>query len=159
MEREETPQARRGGIVNYFQGATINNLIINGNMNKYGTEHYQSGGKAEQATSYSDEQVIEAAKRCQALFWASSAWAVVYRILQSDFGELRNVSQFETDMEQLTQQMDWRCSAGTITMGLRNNPVLRDKPEEWKKNGAMSRILILQDDFGKAMKAVLRENL
>lgn len=27
--------------MNYFQGATINNLVINGNMNKKGTEYYQ----------------------------------------------------------------------------------------------------------------------
>jgi hypothetical protein len=29
-----------GSIVNYFQGATINNLVINGNMNRKGTEYY-----------------------------------------------------------------------------------------------------------------------
>jgi len=46
-----------GSIVNYFQGATINNLVINGNMNKKGTEYYQSGGKGAAAQSYTDEVV------------------------------------------------------------------------------------------------------
>lgn len=146
-------------IVNNFQGVTIHNLVINGNMNKNGTEYYQAGGKRAADSAYTDEVVIEAVKRCQPLFWASSAWAVVYRILQTEYGESRSVSQFEADMEQLTQQMDWQCSTGTIAMALRNNAVLRDKPEAWKRNGAMTRILVLKEDFGNAMEEVMKANL
>ena len=39
MENEEQ-KPKQGGIVNYFQGATIHNLVINGNMTKNGTENY-----------------------------------------------------------------------------------------------------------------------
>jgi len=60
MEREETPQARMGGVVNYFQGATINNLIINGNMNKSGTDYYQSAATHAQKPAYTDEVVARA---------------------------------------------------------------------------------------------------
>ena len=38
-------------VVNYFQGATIHNLVINGNMTKRGTEHYHT-----EETSQSREQ-------------------------------------------------------------------------------------------------------
>ena len=41
MEQEEQPQHLSGGIYNYFQGATIHNIVINGNMTKSGAEHYQ----------------------------------------------------------------------------------------------------------------------
>ena len=34
MDSTETPQHLGGGIVNYFQGATINKLVINGNSFK-----------------------------------------------------------------------------------------------------------------------------
>ena len=46
MEKEETGQ-RQSGIFNYFEGATINNLVINnGTYNKSGVDHhYYSSGK------------------------------------------------------------------------------------------------------------------
>jgi len=58
METGETPQ-HHGGIVNYFQGATIHNMVINGNMSKNGTENY-SGNAEKTEPSYSDEQVATA---------------------------------------------------------------------------------------------------
>ena len=59
MEKEESPQHHRGGIYNYFQGATIHNMVINGNMNKTGTDNY-SHEEHLSKPSYSDEQVATA---------------------------------------------------------------------------------------------------
>ena len=42
MEKEVDMKTEKGGIVNYFQGATINNLVINGNMTKSGTENFNT---------------------------------------------------------------------------------------------------------------------
>lgn len=42
MEKEEDMKTQKDGIVNYFQGATINNLVINGNMTKSGTENFNT---------------------------------------------------------------------------------------------------------------------
>jgi len=42
MEKEVNMKTEKGGIVNYFQGATINNLVINGNMTKSGTENFNT---------------------------------------------------------------------------------------------------------------------
>ena len=49
-------------IENYFQGATIHNLVINGNMNRSGTENYYTGGTetAPSQTAYTDEVVARA---------------------------------------------------------------------------------------------------
>lgn len=59
MEALEEIPHHSGGIYNYFQGATINNLVINGNMTKTGSEFFNSENKG-QSTSYSDEQVAQA---------------------------------------------------------------------------------------------------
>ena len=59
METIETPRQESGGIYNYFQGATINNLVINGNMTKNGTEHYPHEGKKE-GGSVNDDQIARA---------------------------------------------------------------------------------------------------
>lgn len=56
---EETPH-HSGGIHNYFQGATIHNLVINGNMNKHGSEHYHEKDSNNNKNSYTDEQVATA---------------------------------------------------------------------------------------------------
>ena len=39
-------EQQHGGIVNYFQGATIHNLVINGNMTRRGREYYGSEARA-----------------------------------------------------------------------------------------------------------------
>lgn len=59
METLEKPQ-QHGGIYNYFQGATINNLVINGNMTKNGPENYNS---QEKKNTYSDTQIAQALSR------------------------------------------------------------------------------------------------
>ena len=48
MEATATPQHSNGGITNFFEGATIHNLVINGNMTKSGTENYYSSHEKEQ---------------------------------------------------------------------------------------------------------------
>ena len=42
MESTETPQHHRGGIYNYFQGATINNLYVNSRVVRHGNETIQN---------------------------------------------------------------------------------------------------------------------
>lgn len=61
MESSETPQ-QHGGIFNYFQGATINNLVINGTMHRNGTEYYQgkSSEKKGQRPKCTDQQIAQA---------------------------------------------------------------------------------------------------
>ena len=40
METTEETSHRRGGTYYYFEGATIHNLVINGNMSKTGPEYH-----------------------------------------------------------------------------------------------------------------------
>lgn len=85
MESKETPQ-RNGGIVNYFQGATIHNIVINGNMNRSGTEHYSNKAE-EESRDYTDEQVACALSRIVGTGrpidskqkWAGAMWLLRWR--------------------------------------------------------------------------------
>lgn len=62
MESTETPEQQGSIIVNYFQGATIHNIVINGNITKRGVEHYHVAETATpaQRKDYSDEAVARA---------------------------------------------------------------------------------------------------
>ena len=148
-------------IVNYFNGATIHNLVINGNMNKNGTEYYQADSRVQEESQPmvvrrpTDDMIIEGVRRCQAFFWAGAAWAVVYRVLQSDYDESRSVTQFEEDMFLPSEGLNYRCSPRAVAMGMQNNTVLRSKPEAWEKEGAKSRILTLRDAFRGVLKELL----
>ena len=48
---------KHGGIVNHFGGATIHNLVINGNMNKNGNEYYGDQSSNIPVSAYTDEVV------------------------------------------------------------------------------------------------------
>lgn len=61
MESTEKPEQPRGGIHNYFQGATIHNMVINGNMNKNACESYNS---TEEHKRLTPEQVVQTLKQC-----------------------------------------------------------------------------------------------
>jgi hypothetical protein len=62
MKQCDSPEGQQfGSIINYFQGATIYNLVINGNMSRNGMENYQTANNTENTkTNYSDEQIAHA---------------------------------------------------------------------------------------------------
>ena len=80
MRRDKT---HRGGITNYFGGATIKNLVINGNMIRNGTEN-DYDGRDEQAApvGYTDEQIARALAKINGkgraidskMKWAGAHW-------------------------------------------------------------------------------------
>jgi len=83
MQSTETPQ-QLGGIVNYFQGATIHNIVINGNMTRQGQEYYRSQ-ESQHPAAHSDEQIAQA---IEAICGEGKAldtkqkWAAVYWYLR-----------------------------------------------------------------------------
>lgn len=61
MEITDSPAGHHlGGILNLFQGATIYNLVINGNMTKSGQEYYQTESTKTDQGQYSDEEIAQA---------------------------------------------------------------------------------------------------
>ncbi len=85
MQAEAQPQQRGGGIYNYFQGATINNMVINGNMTKNGNEHFHTVKNTDKQ-SFTDEQIaraIEAICGDGKVLDSKRKWAAVYWYLRS----------------------------------------------------------------------------
>ena len=134
-----------GNITNFYQAPVKYTGPVT-NAPAARTNNSQQG-----QSSYSDEQILSAVKQCQKDFWGASAWAVVYRVLQADYGEQRGVSKFEDDMFTLTADLDWQCKRNTVSTALDNNKVLREKPETWEAKGAMRRIIMLRDSLNDAL--------
>ncbi len=59
METEETSQ-HSGGTYYYFEGATIHNLVINGNMTKNGSEYHGQENAQTPKSAYTDDVIARA---------------------------------------------------------------------------------------------------
>ena len=147
MELTDSPAGQHsGGIFNYFQGATIHNLVINGNMSRSGTEHYHAANITENTKQdYTDEQIARAIENCQDYFWGNSAYAVVYCLCRDDYNQELSQSGFERMVESLPFQkkLSFMCKAGTITNAFSDNPVYKTHVSRWETQGASPRALLL----------------
>ena len=147
MESKETPQ-RNGGIVNYFQGATIHNIVINGNMNRSGTEHYSNKAEEESRDDMpSQEQFVKAVGRVQQLFWATSAIATIFCVCRDRYGVKVSASEFERQMN----KANINCPEGTIKNAMKNNPYMKLPISKWAMNGAQERVMFLIKKFEEAI--------
>ena len=142
METEEQPH-HSGGIYNYFQGATINNLVINGNMNKTATDHYDNTQKTNSNTSVTNDQIMGALKECQSMVWGSSAYSVAFCVCRDIYCLQNNASQFE----RMLLDKGISIASGTINSALYRNPWMKYHIDKWKEMGAAERALKLRDEF------------
>ena len=108
MEQQEETSQHFGGIYNYFEGATIHNLVINGNLSKSGNEYYNNTGEKPQ---YSDAQVCKAL--CNIVGkgkpidskqkWAGALWLLHWRcgypVKAQDFCERIEALPLPEDLE------------------------------------------------------------
>lgn len=151
---DEQPQ-QRGGIVNYFQGATIHNIVINGNMSRSGTEYYAAqpseatgeGGEADAA------QVAAALTRCRDYLWGNAAYAVAFCVCRDVYGWPNNAAGFERQM----QLQGISMPPGTIHSAISRNRYMRMPVDKWEKNGAMQRVLAMKEQFMEQMEAATHE--
>ena len=111
METSEKLE-RCGGIYNYFQGATIHNLVINVNMTKNGSENFQQSETSNKnRVTYSDEQVARALANIvgkgkpidSRMKWAGAQWLLRWRCnyppKAQDFCDRINLLPFEGPLE------------------------------------------------------------
>ena len=150
MESTE-PTQHRGGIFNYFQGATINNLVINGNMTKSGSEDYHNTGSKETTSSVTAEQVVEAVKRCKGIFSTMASYAIAFCVCRDLFHVGDNMASFERGLRQNGVEI----TEGTIDTAVRRNPYMKYHVDKWGENGADERTLKRRDVFRKRLKEVL----
>ena len=120
MEKEETGQ-RQSGIFNYFEGATINNLVINnGTYNKSGADHhYYSSKDNTEKHSYSDNQIAKAIENINGEgkpIDSKQKWAAVYWYLRWQCNYPVKGSEFCERIQQLpfTKKLDPECDYNNI---------------------------------------------
>ena len=150
MESTE-PTQHRGGIFNYFQGATINNLVINGNMTKSGSEDYHNTGSKETTSSVTAEQVVEAVKRCKGIFSTMSSYAIAFCVCRDLFQVGDNMASFERGL----RENGIEITEGSIDTAVRRNPYMKYHVDKWGENGADERTLKRRDVFRERMEEVL----
>jgi len=113
----ENPQ-HHGGIYNYFQGATINHIVINGNMSRSGNDTYYRE-KQKEEIDYSDEQVaraltnivgkgkpVDSKQKWAAVYWYLR-WQCNFPVKGSDFCERIASLPF-------TEKLDPECDYNNI---------------------------------------------
>ena len=89
-------------VTNFYNYGVMNEVEAGATQ----INNYYGKLAAEEERHVEDSDILAAVRLCQAEFWADSAWAVVYRILQSNYGEKRNVMQFEGDMCAKSEGLD-----------------------------------------------------
>lgn len=159
VKKEEAIQHQKGRIINYFQGAIINNLVINGNMTKSGTENFYASQPDDNKEA--EEQVVnilmvpQALEKCKGFLWGHASLATIFCVCRDAYHFGDNASLFERQME----QMDINCPQGTIANAIRNNPYMKLHISKWEQAGAQERVLVLMKQFIKSMEEVKAEEL
>jgi hypothetical protein len=93
------------------------------------------------------ERVRKAVADGSHLFWAASAWAVVYGVVRDCHGYEGSVIDFERKAIalDLPPTFDHCCSVGKVQRTISNHPYMRLHIDKWKENGASVREIVLME--------------
>jgi hypothetical protein len=93
------------------------------------------------------ERVRKAVADGSHLFWAASAWAVVYGVVRDCHGYEGSVIDFERKAIalDLPPTFDHCCSVGKVQRTISNHPYMRLHIDKWKESGASVREIVLMD--------------
>lgn len=155
MKTTDTPQHPNGGIYNYFQGATINNLVINGNMNKNGTDNVNAHENTAQQDNIRPEQIAQAINLCKDMIWGNAAYSVAYCVCRDVYALGTNATAFE----RMLREQGFQLPEGTINASMSRNVYMRMNIDRWEDNGAMKRVLKLRDALREKMAELTVEEV
>lgn len=93
------------------------------------------------------QQLTRAVGEGSHLFWAASAWAVVYGVARDVCGYPGSMTDFERNvtMLKLPPTKDYPCEPKTVSRTMSNHTYMRMHVDKWKDKGASERELILLD--------------
>ena len=79
------------------------------------------------------------------LFWAASAWAVVYGVLRDNYGYDKPVAEFERMAQafKLPATFKFVCGEGSVQRTISNHEYMRMSIDKWEEQGAADRELKL----------------
>ena len=97
------------------------------------------------------QRLTKVVREGSVLFWAASAWAVVYCVARDCCGYEDSVSDFERKAENMNLPMrfEYPCSAGKVQRTISNHPYMRLHIDKWKENGASVREIVLMEFLRK----------
>ena len=92
-----------------------------------------------------NERLTEAVIQCSHLFWAASAWAVVYCVMRDKYCYDKPVAEFERMAQALKLPATFRfvCGEGTVQRTISNHEYMRKSIDKWEEQGAADRELKL----------------
>jgi len=95
------------------------------------------------------ERLTEAVIQCSHLFWAASAWAVVFGVLRDCCGKPGNMQEFERSAMRLQLPAGFKhpCSIGTVQRTISNHRYMEKHIDNWAANGALNRELKLMEQL------------
>ena len=147
MEKEEETPHHHNGITNYFQGATIHNLVINGDMNRSGTENYY-GERQQEKREATLEDVVAAIRQRSLVATSLASITVVYAVCR----DVYKWSMGQAEFERYMTLQGINCPPGTIANTMYHNPYMRDNVSKWGIMGAKQDVLKLRDEVEKAIE-------
>ena len=116
--------------------------------------YYEDRSKEEEKKDLAPAVLSRAISEVQPFFWGISSYAVVFCVCRDCFNYPDNMSQFERELASLSYQVGLKflCSEGTISNTLKANPYMKLPVDKWEANGAKGRVLMLRDEFVKAVE-------
>ena len=134
-------------------GVQISNFIMDnhGTMNVHA---HEDSSKKENKQDIAPDVLSRAISEVQPFFWGISSYAVLFCVCRDCFNYPDNMSQFERELANLSYLVNpkYLCSEGTISNTLKANPYMKLPVDKWEANGAKERVLILRDEFVKAVE-------
>jgi hypothetical protein len=138
MEPLETPHHPQGGIYNYFEGATIHNLVINGNMTRSGDEHYYAQPASTAQPKPTPEQLARALEanigKGRAID-SQRAWLGACLLLGWKYGFPRNLQDCCRQVNQLPvdwTRVEYPCKYDNIRM-FGSYKFVKEPVDDWPK--------------------------
>ena len=126
---------------------------VNFSMGKDGSISYQHIRRTGQET-IPLELIMKAVEQTmtQGLWWASTAWAVVYRIYQI-MGYAGSIRQFVRDVADWPFERDpeYECNYDAVCKPIRSGK-LSGTPDVWASNGATDQYVILGEELLKELE-------
>ena len=137
----------------FKNGVQISNFIMDnhGTMNVHA---HEDSSKKENKQDIAPDVLSRAISEVQPFFWGISSYAVLFCVCRDCFNYPDNMSQFERELANLSYLVNpkYLCSEGTISNTLKANPYMKLPVNKWEANGAKERVLILRDEFVKAVE-------
>ena len=123
---------------NIFHGSvTFNGPMFDIHDNAHVVIHNSRMEEPEAEGEYSPERLARAIEGVQSLFWAQSAWAVVYCVWRDHLRMGDNMSEFERMVEELpfTKKVV-ECPAGTVRKAVMRNEFMNYPLHRWPEGRA-----------------------